>query len=159
MIKILHKDYNRVLKIKKKRVVGSSSTSGFNKPVKIRKELADFTGWDVEKEYSRIDVTRFICNSIKEKNLQNPEDRRLILPDEKLAKVLRYDPKTATEPLTYFRIQMYVQWLFIKEEKPEGEQKVHKPRAKKVVKKEEKEEKDEKGVEEKPKTKTKKSKE
>jgi chromatin remodeling complex protein RSC6 len=124
MVKTLHKDYLRVLKIKKRRPAGENSNGGFNKPVGIRKELADFTGWDVNQKHSRISVTRFICKYIKEHDLQNPEDRRQILPDDKLAKVLRFDTKTAKEPLTYFRLQVYVQWLFIKEEKPEETKKV-----------------------------------
>lgn len=143
LIKVLHKDYNRVLKIKKVRKVGESNTSGFKKPVKIKEELAKFTGWDSNGLYSRIDVTRFICNYIKEHNLQNPKDRRLINPDEKLCKVLNFDPKTAQDPLTYFRIQQYIQWQFVKEEKkPETvkeevkEEKKPKAKAKTTKKKE-----------------------
>lgn len=142
LVKVLHKDYNRVLKIKKVRKTGESNTSGFKKPVKIREELAKFTGWDVNGSYSRVDVTRFICNYIKEHNLQNPEDRRLIVPDEKLCKVLNFDPKTVQEPLTYFRIQQYIQWQFVKEEKKEEVKKEkNEEKKKEVVKEEPKEEK------------------
>jgi chromatin remodeling complex protein RSC6 len=135
VIKTLHKDYTRVLKLKKKRNSANPTTSGFNKPVTIRQGLADFTGWDVNQKYSRIDVTRFLCNYIKEKDLQNPKDRRQILPDEKLCKVLNFDPKTAKDPLTYFRLQVYIQNSFVKDPV------VEKPKVEKTSEKVEKEEK------------------
>ena len=67
--------------------------------------MAKFTGWNVDEPKSRVDITKYICSYIKDNNLQNPEDRRQILADSKLSKLLRYDPKKETEPLTYFRIQ------------------------------------------------------
>lgn len=146
VVKTLHKDYVRVLKMKKKRAGGDNNTSGFKKPVGITQALADFTGWDVNQKYSRIDTTRFLCNYIKENDLQNPEDRRQILPDEKLCKVLEFDPKTSKDPMTYFRLQVYVQKCFIKE--PLAEKK---PKTKKVAE----ESKEESAEEEKPKTKAK----
>lgn len=117
LVKQLNKDVIRVLKIKKKRVVGvdSENKSGFNKLVQISPELTAFTGWPAGTPQSRVQVTRFICAYIKEHDLQKPEDKRKILPDEKLTKLLRYD-KTG-EPLTYFLIQRLIQPHFIKEPK------------------------------------------
>lgn len=114
LLKILHKDYKKVLKIKKKRKTTNTNT-GFNKPVGITQLLADFTGWDVNKKYSRIETTRFLCKYIKDNKLQNPKDKRKIIPDEKLSKLLGYDPETAKQPMTYFRMQTYIQPVFIKE--------------------------------------------
>ena len=34
----------------------------------------------IKKKYSRNDLTVFICNYIKEKKLQNPNDRRKFYP-------------------------------------------------------------------------------
>lgn len=113
LVKILHKDYQRVLKLKKKRNV-TGNKSGFMKPVKITKDLADFTGWDANGEYSRTEVTRFICDYIRENNLQNPNDRREINPDKKLKELLKFNPETAGHTLTYFRIQQYIQPCFVK---------------------------------------------
>ena len=77
--------------------------------------MAVFTGWNGEERYSRVDVTKFICKYIRENKLQNQEDRRQIVCDEKLKALLKYDPATAAEPLTYFRLQQYIQRHFIKD--------------------------------------------
>lgn len=122
-IKVLRSDSLRVLKIKPKTNRSRSTTSGFMKPVGITAEMATFTGWDVTKLYSRVDVTKFICKYIRDNNLQNAEDRRQILVDDTLKALLNYDPanppldkKTGKPaPLTYFRLQQYIQRHFVKD--------------------------------------------
>jgi chromatin remodeling complex protein RSC6 len=78
--------------------------------------MAKFTGWNPTDLVSRVDVTKFICNYIKEKDLQNPADRRQIVPDPSLGKLLNYDSKTAENPLTYFRMQSLMKDHFIRSE-------------------------------------------
>lgn len=114
-VKILKSDSVRVLKIKPKTNRPRSTTSGFMKPVRISGEMATFTGWAADQLYSRVDVTKFICKYIRENKLQNQEDRRQIVCDEKLKALLLYDSATATDPLTYFRLQQYIQRHFIKD--------------------------------------------
>lgn len=97
-----------------KKASTNNSNSGFLKPVPISKEMAKFTGWDAAQLKSRVDVTKFLCNYIKENDLQNPKDRRQILADSKLSKLLKYDTKKETEPLTYFRIQSCLKEHFVK---------------------------------------------
>ena len=92
----------------------SNNNSGFLKPVKISSEMAKFTGWNTNELKSRVDVTKFLCNYIKENNLQNPNDKRQIIADNKLCKLLDYDPKKIKDPLTYYRIQSYIKPHFIK---------------------------------------------
>jgi upstream activation factor subunit UAF30 len=77
--------------------------SGFLKQVSISKEMAKFIGCDAGELKSRVDVTKAICAYIKGNNLQNPKDRREILPDSKLKKLLRIEK--GEEPLTYYRVQ------------------------------------------------------
>ena len=115
-VKILKSDSVRVLKVKPKSNRPRSTTSGFMKPVRISGEMATFTGWAADQLYSRVEVTKFICKYIRENNLQNKDDRRQIVCDDKLRTLLKYDPSTATEPLTYFRLQQYIQCHFIKDE-------------------------------------------
>ena len=115
-IKTLHSDCNRVLKIKTKSNRVRSTTSGFMKPVRISAEMASFTGWDSTQLYSRVDVTKFICKYIRENKLQDSSDRRQILCDEPLKSLLKYDPSSSPEPLTYFRLQQYIQSHFIRDE-------------------------------------------
>ncbi len=78
-LKILHSDTKRVLKLKKKNNRKKSTISGFLKPIRISPELATFTGWDVNKNYSRVTVTKFICDYVKTNSLNNPKDKRQIV--------------------------------------------------------------------------------
>lgn len=94
----------------------NNSNSGFLKPVKISNEMAKFTGWDVNELKSRVDVTKYLCKYIKENELQNPKDRRQIIADAKLAKLIKFDAKKENEPLTYYRLQTYLKNHFIKPE-------------------------------------------
>jgi upstream activation factor subunit UAF30 len=116
-VKILKNASSRIIKNKRGTVVEKkivNTNSGFLKPVRISKEMAKFTGWNADELKSRVDVTKYLCNYIKEKNLQNPKDRRQIIADTKLAKLLDYDNKKDTQPLTYFLIQSHLKKHFIK---------------------------------------------
>ena len=117
-LKILKNHSSRIIKHKKNTVrkTTSNNNSGFLKPVQISKEMAKFTGWDSDQLRSRVDVTKFLCNYIKENSLQNPTDRRQILADAKLTKLLKYDVKKEGEPLTYFRVQTCLKNHFVKPE-------------------------------------------
>jgi upstream activation factor subunit UAF30 len=106
-LKKLRSDCSRVLKGKTKKpsVAGANATGGFMKAVPISKALSKFTGWNPDELRSRVDVTKFICEYVKQHNLQNPEDRRQIIADKKLAKLLNYDIAKDGKPLTYFYLQ------------------------------------------------------
>lgn len=102
----------------------NNNNSGFLKPVQISNEMAKFTGWDPKELKSRVDVTKHICQYIKEHNLQDPSDRRNIIVDPKLDKLLKYRPEEHRDektgkpkPLTYYRIQTCIKPHFIKEVK------------------------------------------
>ena len=95
--------------VKTKKTVNKNKViSGFQKPTRISKDLAKFTGWNETDLHSRVEVTKFICDYIKTNNLQNPDDRRQIVPDAKLQKLLGYNPKKETEPLRYYSIQFHL---------------------------------------------------
>jgi chromatin remodeling complex protein RSC6 len=116
-LKILRNQSSRIIKQKRASVKKSTNNnSGFLKPVKISTEMAKFTGWDKDELKSRVDVTKFLCDYIRNNNLQNPKDKRQILADGKLQKLLKYDPKKETEPLTYFKLQSSLKGHFIKPE-------------------------------------------
>jgi chromatin remodeling complex protein RSC6 len=84
------------------------NVSGFQKPVKISKELAKFASWSEDELHSRVEVTKYICDYIAEHKLQNPSDRRKINPDIKLQKLLNFNPKTSETPLCYYNIQTHL---------------------------------------------------
>jgi len=109
-LKRLRDDVKRVVTRKHKTTRNRTTLSGFMKPVKISPELLAFIGGDASKEYSRNEVTKFICKYIKDQNLQTPEDKRNINCDAKLSKLLSYDVKTG--PLTYPGIQKQLKHHF-----------------------------------------------
>ncbi|HZH07531.1 MAG TPA: SWIB/MDM2 domain-containing protein [Lautropia sp.] len=63
---------------------GGTSTDGLHRALKVSPELEAVIG---VKEVARADAVSKIWAYIRENNLQNPEDKREILPDEKLKKV------------------------------------------------------------------------
>ena len=106
-VNLLEKQAFRLVK-NKKSVRKNKVVSGFQKPTRISKDLAKFTCWNDFDLHSRVEVTKYICDYIKTNNLQNPEDRRQIIPDAKLQKLLGYNPKKETEPLRYYSIQFHL---------------------------------------------------
>jgi chromatin remodeling complex protein RSC6 len=116
---ILKKDAGKLIRQKKKVVDGNEDvttsknkvSSGFLKPVPISAAMSEFTGWSKNELKSRVDVTKFLCNYIKDHNLQNPADRRQFTPDKNLAKLL--DFKVGTQ-LTYFDMQSHLKKHFPK---------------------------------------------
>jgi len=94
----------------------NNTNSGFLKPVKISSDMAKFTGWNPDDLKSRVDVTKFLCNYIRENNLQNPTDKRQIVPDAKLSKLIKYDSKKESEPLRYYSLQKFLKPHFMKVE-------------------------------------------
>jgi upstream activation factor subunit UAF30 len=112
-LKVLKNNSLKLSKKKKKQDngLGQKPVSGFMKPVPISKEMTSFAGWGKDELKSRVDVTKSICEYIKTNNLQNPDDKRNILPDENLKRILQYDNKV---PLTYYTLQKLIQPHFLK---------------------------------------------
>ena len=117
-LKQLKKDTARAMKQRRRNTNKPKNTSsGFMKPVQISREMADFTGWAPEELKSRVDVTKYICNYIREKDLQNPADRREIQPDTKLQSLLGLTKSgLKKEPLTYYSLQKKIQPHFVRPE-------------------------------------------
>ena len=115
-LKQLKKDTARAMKQKRKNPNRAKNTSsGFMKPVPISGEMSKFTGWNSDELKSRVDVTKYICGYIRDNNLQNPDDRRQIVPDKKLQALLKLDKKSLKEePLTYYSLQKKIQPHFVK---------------------------------------------
>ena len=114
-LKQLKKDTARAMKQKRKNPNRAKNTSsGFMKPVAISGEMSKFTGWGADELKSRVDVTKYICGYIRDNNLQNPDDRRQIVPDKKLQALLKLDKKSLKEePLTYYSLQKKIQPHFV----------------------------------------------
>jgi len=111
--KMMIADVYRIMKIKTTQKKAKDATnSGFMRPVKpsvaLEKFLSTLGDEDNVKPLTRAHLTTLICKYIKEKDLQNPNDRRIIFPDEEL-KTLFQITETDTEPLTYYNIQKRIQ--------------------------------------------------
>lgn len=99
----------------RKQISIDANKNGFLKPVKISSELANFLGCEDSEMKSRVQVTQAICKYIQDKNLQNPKNRREILVDPVLQKLLKFDPSVENTNLAYYQIQSRIQPHFIKE--------------------------------------------
>lgn len=112
-IKPVVKEHDKLRKIvdriQKKRENARKSPSGFAKPNKISNELCDFIGVPHGTEKSRTEITRCINAYVKEHNLNKPSNRRIILPDEKLKKILK---TTNDEEVTFFILQRLISHHF-----------------------------------------------
>jgi upstream activation factor subunit UAF30 len=96
---------------KRKRKAGNRAPSGFVKPTKISDELASFLGKEKGTEMARTDVTREINTYIRAHKLQDKDNGRKIIPDTKLAALLKLKK---TDELTYFNLQKYMSPHFAK---------------------------------------------
>jgi hypothetical protein len=114
-LKALSKDYDRmkktVDKAERRRANARSSPSGFAKPIKLSAEMCAFLDVAEGTEMSRTDVTRRLTQYIKSNGLNKPDNKRIIVPDTKLRKILNL---TGDEEVSYFSIQRYLKHHFIK---------------------------------------------
>ena len=93
----------------KKTTTSRNGNSGFMKTVAVTPEMTKFCGFKPDQLVSRVDVTKAICNYVKEKDLQNPQDRRQFTPDTQLATLLGVN-----ETITYYTLQKHIQKHFPK---------------------------------------------
>lgn len=114
-LKSLKNDTARVIRVRKQNntTMNKNNQSGFLKPINVSDELREFIDIDNDPQLkdspiTRVLVTQKLCQYIKEKNLQKPEDKREILPDAGLKKLFDITPDD-TEKLTYYSMQKKVQ--------------------------------------------------
>lgn len=77
-----------------------AANSGLSKPVNISSDLAVIVG---AGPMPRTEVTKKLWDYIKANNLQNPNNRRNILPDENLKKIFE-----GRDEVTMFEMTKYV---------------------------------------------------
>tara|TARA_B100000674_G_C37890768_1_gene938860 strand:+ start:203 stop:676 length:474 start_codon:yes stop_codon:yes gene_type:complete len=88
---------------------GNRKPSGFAKPCVISTELCNFLGKPNGTEMARTEVTKYLTTYIKEHKLQDQANRRRILPDKKLGKLLGVGKN---DEVTYFNLQKYMKGHF-----------------------------------------------
>jgi chromatin remodeling complex protein RSC6 len=101
--------------IDKKKSKGNKKPSGFAKPSKVTKELCEFMNKSEGTEIARTEVTRALVNYIKNNNLQNENNNKIITPDLKLKFLLGVEDG---QEVTYFNIQKFMNKHFVKSSEP-----------------------------------------
>ena len=113
--KVAQKEFDKLnktkLKAEKKRATARSTPSGFAKPTKISDELCTFLGVAKGSELARTEVTKKLNAYIKENNLYDPTNKRKILPNAALKKLLGSNDG---DDVSYFNIQRYMKRHYIK---------------------------------------------
>ena len=93
---------------------------GFRKPVKISDEMCEFLGIPKGQKLARTDVSKKLNEYIRDNNLQNEKDRRIIEPNEKLL-TLFSDDYSDDCALNFFTMQKYIKHHYIKDDDPKLE--------------------------------------
>jgi upstream activation factor subunit UAF30 len=104
---VIKKEQKTGSKVKKER-----KPCGFAVSSKVTPEMCDFMGRKEGELISRIEITKYLNKYIKEKDLENPENRQNIVPDENLWKILGEEARN--EKITHFTIQKYLNKHFLK---------------------------------------------
>ena len=115
-VRSLQKDVTREIRKhdnrrKKEASKKKRAPSGFAKPTIISEALCSFLGKPQGTEMARTEVTKHLTTYIKEHNLQDPQNKRTILPDKKLQKLLQ---TKKDDEVTYFNLQKYMKVHFPK---------------------------------------------
>jgi chromatin remodeling complex protein RSC6 len=126
-LKQLDVDFNKIARHRNRGNRKPNTNSGFMKKVPVSKEMCKFAGWEPSEMRSRVEVTKWLCDYVRNHELRNPTYKKEIWPDEKLAKLLRVDlvqdkergrmvPK---EKIEYCDIQKKIQVHFPPKEVPQ----------------------------------------
>lgn len=113
-IKILKKQSLKLSSKQQKsnKVKINNKPHGFAIPSKVSNELCIFMGKEPGTLIARTEVTKKLTEYVTTNNLQNPENRRQIIPDNNLMQLLGEEAKDVF--LTHFTIQKYMNRHFEK---------------------------------------------
>jgi chromatin remodeling complex protein RSC6 len=108
--------HNKLEAKSNKRKARDPVVSGFNRPVRIKPELAAFLEMSGDDRVTRHEVTRFFTAYFKKHDLPNPDNRREIrMIGEAGAKLRALFPDfgTTEQPLSYFNLQKALKGYFV----------------------------------------------
>ncbi len=89
---------------------GNRKASGFAVPTKISKDLCKFMGVKDGTQLARTEVTKYIIQYIKDNNLPDKDNKKIIKPDKNLKSLLKLNKN---DQVTYFNLQKYMNRHFI----------------------------------------------
>jgi chromatin remodeling complex protein RSC6 len=111
--KQVHRDHKQMVKKMKgkrrRQTDPNAPPSGFAKPGPVSEELSKFLSLTKGEEIARTEVTKAINAYCKKHDLQNQEDKRKIIPDAPLRKLLKLNK---SDSLTFFNLQTYLKVHF-----------------------------------------------
>jgi upstream activation factor subunit UAF30 len=115
-VKALEKSVKKQMKqlereAQKNKNKGNRKASGFAVPSKISNDLCNFMGKPEGSEMARTEVTKYIIQYIKNNNLPDKTNKKVINPDKALKSLLNVK---ANEEVTYFNLQKYMNQHFVK---------------------------------------------
>lgn len=113
-IKKERKSNEKLLSKSKKKNGKKKAPSGFAKPTGLSKGLCAFLGVDNDTQLARTSVTKQVISYIKSNNLQDPNAKKTILPDDKLEALLQ----TGGQEVTFFNLQTYMTKHFSSSKNP-----------------------------------------
>ncbi len=92
---------------------GKSSARGFAKPTKVSAELCEFLGVPIGTLVSRTETIVYINKYIKDRELQDPDNMRNIVLDDKLTKLFGGEG-ALIDKISFFKMQKYLSQHFKK---------------------------------------------
>ena len=104
---VVKKEQKTGAKVKKER-----KPCGFAVSSKVTPVMCEFMGRKEGELISRIEITKYLNKYIKENNLENSENKQIIIPDDKLWKIL--GEEAVNQKITHFTIQKYLNKHFLK---------------------------------------------
>lgn len=87
---------------------------GFRKPTKITDQLCQFLGFEKGTLHARTEVSKKLNEWIRDQGLQNPKDRRIIIPNKQLLDLFNDDYVDGCH-LDFFTMQKYIRHHYIKD--------------------------------------------
>jgi hypothetical protein len=99
------KDVSEMTEEERKTYEARRANNAFLKPRAISAELAAFMGLPAGTQRSHVDVSKFISQYVKSHNCFDPANKRHIIPDGALAKLLKVTDK---DQVTYLNLQRYL---------------------------------------------------
>jgi chromatin remodeling complex protein RSC6 len=97
--------------VKKQQSKANKKPSGFAQASLVSNDLANFLGKEPGTTVARTEVTKFVCNYIRQNDLTNENNKRVINPDDKLKTLLGVNDDTV---VTYFNLQRFMNRHFVK---------------------------------------------
>jgi len=128
LTKLVRKVYNHLQDPTGEKAAERAKNSALLRPKRVSEELRAFLALGADEMISRPEVTKRISAYIKEKGLQHPDNKKVIVPDDKLKNLLK-----PTADLTYPSMQSLLSPHYLPDEGATEKTAESKPKVKKAV--------------------------